>query len=326
MRKIVALLLVLHLFSGTINAQADTIDIVFGYLDSTKITVNIMSEDATKEPKHIFLAGIGTVGPFESNALATHFKYAFQLNKNIGLDARWSKSIQNSDTKGIQEIGVMAHVSLLSKENKTDMGLKLMDVKTETNKREYKQPYFASYPFKVRHQVLLDLGLSHVSNRAEVKMYSQNSPDTNFVGSDFSSLNLVVGASYSRVRSVKLKINKLAHSYYFSKFKVGMNVGYNLSNKSSFLLCSNDTLCTTISADELPNMDFKKVGVGFDINYTFSSAHPKWLMAIDLQGRFSPFYQGESHRYDNGSYGFNPTYQYTSKLVLMPRFSVGYIL
>ncbi|MBT8326318.1 MAG: hypothetical protein KJP21_01260 [Bacteroidia bacterium] len=325
MRNLVALIGFVFL-SFSVIAQNDSLDIVFGYPDSTKINVHIDSEDATKEPQHIVLLGIGTVGPFESNALAFHFKYANQMNSNLGFSTKWSNSIQDNATKHIHEIDAMSHISLWSKTKKSDMGLKLLDVKTETNKREYKQPYFASFPFEVRHQLKLDVGLSHLANRAELEFYALNTPDTTFIGSKFSSLNLVIGSSYTRVRNVNLTINKLAKNYYYSKFVVGVNVGYNLSNSGSFSRCFKDSACTSIESSNLPNVDLKKIGIGFDLNYTFSSANPKWIMAMDLQGRFSPFFEGESHRFDNGAYVFIQNNQYTSKLVLMPRFSVGYIL
>jgi hypothetical protein len=307
-------------------AQNDSSKIVFGYGDSTKITVEILADNPDLEPKTIVVLGIGSIGNLETSSAAASLELRHVLNQHISIDARWTSSLQDLETDLVSNVDLITHLTLFKFQSKTPMGLKLLDVKKGEDKRSYKQPYYAQYPFKTRHDLRLDAGISVIANNSRIKFNTIEAKESFYSGKNFNYTNVLIGINYARVRAIKLEINGLKEKSYYGKLNAGINFNYNLSHSGIYSICAFDSICVSSEFNEVASLEVNKAGIGFDIGYSFLTSRPKFVMSFDVHGRFVPSFKGYAHFYEDQVYRAIPNYKFSKPLLVMPQISVGYII
>jgi hypothetical protein len=319
MRKLISIVLLLGVVSCFAQAE-DSSDLVFGYDDSTKIKVKVELEDPLQDLHSVFFFGLGTVGQADKSALALHFKYDMLFNPYASISFRALTSFQDYNESGILYIEGIGHKSIKEVIGKSDMKLKL-----SSPSKENKQSYYASYPFDVRHQLIFDGGLSVMYLNEDIQLLTLNTDSATLFAEDRNYINALFGLSYVRTRNVSLTVNDSKDVHYFSKFTAGVNVGLNVGQGG--VIIRTDSTGRSVAQDEdLENFKLSGIGVGFDLNYQFETAKPRWALAFDVSGRFVPRYKGDAHFNNDGVYSFQPDYKYSSSLFLMPSVTLGYIL
>ena len=300
--------------------EEDSTDLVFGYDDSTKIKVKIELEDPLQDLHSAFFFGLGTVGPLDKSALALHLKYDMLFNPYANITFRALTSFQDYNESGVLYIEGMGHKTLKEVVGKSDMRLKL-----SSPSEDNKQSYYASYPFAVRHQLTFDGGLSVMYLNEDIQLLTVKDDSGTLFAEDRNYINGIFGFSYVRTRNVSLKVNESEDVHYYSKFTAGVNVGLNVGQGG--VIIRTDSTGRSVAKDrDLENFKLSGIGVGFDLNYQFETAKPRWALALDVAGRFVPRYKGDAHFNTDGVYSFQQDYKYSSSLFIMPSITLGYVL
>ncbi|PCJ65615.1 MAG: hypothetical protein COA58_09420 [Bacteroidetes bacterium] len=318
MRKLITLLTLILVLAT--YAQQDSSDIIFGYDDSTKINVTIDLEDPLQDLHSTFFFGVGTVGPVDKSAVALHLKYDMIFDAYSGLSFKAITTFQDYNNSGVLYLEGMGHKSLKEVIRKSNMKLKLT-----SSSKENKQTYYASYPFQVRHQLVFDGGLSVAYLNEDIQLLTINTDTATLLAKDRNYINALLGLSYVRTRNVSLTLNNVRSLHYFTKLTAGVSLGLNVG-QGGVIIRTDSSGESVAEGSDLENFKLSALGVGFDFNYQFETAKPRWALAFDISGRFMPRYKGDAHFYDKGNYSFKSDYTYSSGLFIMPSISLGFIM
>ncbi|MFT4597815.1 MAG: hypothetical protein ACJAR8_001481 [Bacteroidia bacterium] len=313
---------VLLCFSFLAFAQEeDSSKVTFGYEDSTKIEVEILMDDPLQDMPVILYGGIGTIGNTEASQLAFNLRYENPFNINNTFSAQLLTSLQDFSKSGMLNIEATLHRSVYSSIKKSDMKLKLTEHKS--NKEEV---YYASYPFQLRHQLVVDAGLALMDFNSDLTLNTLPSDSGTVVVTDRRYINALLGASYVRTRSVFLKVNTDQNLQFYTKLKVGAGLGINLTDGHALERIDSNGLNTMVGDTMIPGVNLSKLGVNFNLGYSFETARPGWIISIDVLGRFVPRYKGdaifESLLVDIKQENF----EYSKILYFAPTISIGYVL
>jgi hypothetical protein len=271
--------------------------------------------------------GIGSIGDFDKGTIGLFVGYQRKISNKLDLSMKYATSLADRSNEIVTEIDMMAKTQVWAKVKKKPMRFRLVEAVDSSN---HVVPYFANYPFRIRNQVRLDIGFSSVTATSPVVFSNFNDANITSQLNGSSFFSVLVGPTYTRTRSTKITVNDSMSKSVYSKIRLGVNVGYNLwSNLSNFEVCtedSNGVVCLADDISDYSSLTVKKLGFGFDVGYTTGIADQQWLLSFDVQGRFRPWMEGDYFFFPtSGGSGKASFHQYSSKLLFMPRVSLGYV-
>jgi len=302
-------------------AQQDSA-LIFGYADSTQIKVEIELQDPLQDIFSRVYVGMGTIGSPNSSgsdlALSGSFMYESGINFNATING--TMSLQNLQETGRYNIEILGHRSVISNVKPVKMRMKL------TENPEDKNPYYAEYPFELRQQIQVDGGVYFTGNSNDIRVNNFADTSSYLESTRQDYVGALLGVSYARTRNVSIRVNEEQSVKYFTKLKAGVHADLSVSQGLGFTVSDSVGGRRLAEQEDLEDLSFSAVGVGFDISYEMETAKPKWLLCIALRGRALPRLTAERYNFENNILDYNESYVYSPNLLLMPSISIGYMI